>query len=343
MTKLAYNLGYWSSGPPADALATVLEVERLGYDSIWSAEAYGSDALTPLAWVGSRTSTIRLGTGICQIPARAPTATAMAAMTLDHLSGGRFVLGLGASGPQVAEGWYGQPYPRPLGRTREYVDIVRAAVARKHPVAYAGDHYALPCPDGSGLGKPLKSTIHPLRPDLPIFLGAEGPKNVALSAEICDGWVAFLYPRTLDGFYRECLAEGLARRSPNLRPPSDFEVVAALPVVVDRDVEAAANVIRPQLALYMGGMGARKANFHFEAVARAGWEAEAIKVQELYLAGRKEEAIASIPLALVQEFALVGPVEKIRDEVAAWQNTAMTTFLVNGPQSVLRTLAELLL
>jgi alkanesulfonate monooxygenase SsuD/methylene tetrahydromethanopterin reductase-like flavin-dependent oxidoreductase (luciferase family) len=164
-----------------------------------------------------------------------------------------------------------------------------------------------------------------------------------LAAEICDGWVAFLYPRTLDGFYRDRLTEGFARRSPDLRPPSDFEVIAALPVVIDRDVEAGADVIRPQLALYMGGMGARKANFHFEAVARAGWEAEAIKVQELYLAGRKKEAIASIPLPLVEEFALVGPVEKIRDEVTAWQSTAMTKFLINGPMSVIRTLAELVL
>lgn len=343
MTKLGYSVGYWSSGPPPDALDNVLEAERLGFDSVWSAEAYGSDALTPLAWWGSRTSTIRLGTGICQMPARTPTATAMAAMTMDHLSGGRFILGLGASGPQVVEGWYGQAYPKPLARTREYVEIVRKAIARQEPVAFTGDHYTLPHPGGAGLGKALRSTVHPRRADLPIFLGAEGPKNVALAAEICDGWVAMLYPPKLDGYYRERLAEGFAKRSPELRPASEFEVVAMLPAMVHPDVEVAADFLRPFLALYMGGMGARGANFHFEAIARAGWEAEAVRCQELYLAGNKKDAIASIPTKLIEDFALVGPPEKIRDELPAWQATAMTTFLVSGPVPLLRALAELAL
>src|SRR3989440_1055439 len=341
--KLGLSVGYWSSGPPDGALESVLEAERLGFDSVWTAEAYGSDALTPLAWWGSHTTRIRLGTGICQMAARTPTATAMAAMTLDHLSEGRFILGLGASGPQVVEGWYGQPYPKPLARTREYFEIVRRAIAREEPVAFAGDHYALPHPGGSGLGKALRSTIHPRRPDLPVFLGAEGPKNIALGAEIADGWVAMLYSPKEDGWYRARLAEGFERRAPERRPVSDFEVVSLVPVVVNPDVEAAADLLRPFIALYAGGMGARGVNFHFEVIARLGYEAEATKIQELYLAGNKAEAIAAVPTRLVEDLALVGPVEKIRDELDAWRETAITTMLVSGPPVLLRTLAELVL
>lgn len=341
--KLALGLGYWSAGPPPDALDTVLEAERLGFDSAWSAEAYGSDALTPLAWWGAHTTRLRLGTGICQMPARTPTAMAMAAMTLDHLSGGRFILGLGASGPQVVEGWYGQPYPKPLARTREYVEIVRRVIAREEPVSFSGQHFALPHPGGTGLGKALKSTIHPHRADLPIFLGAEGPKNVALAAEIADGWVAMLYTPKEDAWYRERLAEGFARRHPSQRPAEEFEVVCMVPAVINPDVEAAADVVRPFLALYAGGMGARGANFHFEAIARAGYEAEATKVQELYLAGNKREAIAAVPTKLVEDFALVGPPEKVRDDLEAWRGTVVTSMMVSGPVPLLRALAELAL
>jgi len=219
--KLGLQLGYWGAGPPADAASRVAEAERLGYDSIWTAEAYGSDALTPLAWLGSRTERVRLGTALVQMSARTPTATAMAAMTLDHLSGGRFVLGLGVSGPQVVEGWYGQPFPRPLARTREYVDIVRQVLRRKAPVASPGPHYPLPFPGGTGLGKPLKSIVHPLRPDLPIILGAEGMKNVALCAEIGDGWLPIFYAPTHDAAYRAALAEGFARPGAR-RKPEEF-------------------------------------------------------------------------------------------------------------------------
>ena len=339
--KLGYGIGYWSSGPPAGTAEAVAEAERLGFDSLWTAEAYGSDALTPLAWWGSQTSRIRLGTGICQMPARTPTATAMAAMTMDHLSDGRFILGLGASGPQVVEGWYGQPYPKPLARTREYVDIVRRTIRREAPVAVTGDHYTLPHPGGAGLGRSLKSTIHPRRADLPIFLGAEGPRNVALAAEIADGWVAMLVSPKDDAFYRQRLAEGFARRSADLRPASEFEVVCMTPVVVNPDVEAAADMVRPHLALYAGGMGAKGANFHFDAIARAGFEAEAERIQELYLAGDKSEAIASIPLKMVEAFALVGPPEKIRDDVEAWKETVVTTLLISGPVPLLRAVAEL--
>jgi F420-dependent oxidoreductase-like protein len=340
--RLALSLGYWSAGPPPDLLESVLEAERLGFDSVWTAEAYGSDALTPLAWVGAHTSRMRLGTAICQMPARTPTATAMAAMTLDHLSGGRFILGLGASGPQVVEGWYGQPYPRPLARTREYVDIVRRVVARQEPVDVSGEFFTLPQPGGAGLGKPLKSTIHPLRPDLPVYLGAEGPKNIALAAEIADGWIAMLYTPKEDAWYRARLAEGFARPGAR-RTAEDFEVVALLPVVIHPDVETAADMIRPFIALYAGGMGARGANFHFEAIARAGFEAEAIKIQELYLAGNKAEAIAAVPTKMVEELALVGPLEKVRDEFEAWKDTVVTTCMVTGPPVMLRALAELVL
>jgi F420-dependent oxidoreductase-like protein len=340
--KLGLSLGYWSAGPPPDLLESVREAERLGFESVWTAEAYGSDALTPLAWVGAHTSRMRLGTAICQMPARTPTAMAMAAMTLDHLSGGRVVLGLGASGPQVVEGWYGQPYPRPLARTREYVDIVRRVVARQEPVETAGDFFTLPLGDGTGLGKALKSTIHPLRPDLPVYLGAEGPKNIALAAEIADGWIAMLYTPGQDAWYRERLAEGFARPGAR-RSPSDFEVAALLPVVIHPDVETAADMIRPFVALYAGGMGAREANFHFEVIARMGYEAEATKIQELYLSGNKSDAIAAVPTKLVEDMALVGPPEKIRDDFAAWRETAITTFMINGPTAMLRTLAELVL
>jgi F420-dependent oxidoreductase-like protein len=341
--KLGVGMGYWSAGPPPGMLETVLEAERLGFDSVWTAEAYGSDALTPLAWYGSHTSRIKLGTGICQMPARTPTALAMAAMTLDHLSEGRLLLGVGASGPQVVEGWYGQPYPKPLGRTREYVEIVRRAVARAEPVTYSGNHYTLPYAGGTGLGKPLRSTIHPRRADIPIYLGAEGPKNISLAAEIADGWVAMLYAPKDDAWYRERLAEGFAKRAPERSPAGDFEVVCLVPVVVNPDVEAAADMIRPFLALYAGGMGARGANFHFEAIARAGFEAEATKIQELYLAGNKKEATAAVPTAMVEAMALVGPPEKIRDDLAAWEAGVVTTLLVNGPPALLRTLAEIVL
>ena len=265
----------------------------------------------------------------------------MAAITLDHLSGGRFILGLGASGPQVVEGWYGQPYPRPLARTREYVQIVRDIVAREKPVSFDGDFYHLPADEGMGLGKPLKSTVHPLRPSIPIFLGAEGPKNVALSAEICDGWLPLFFSPKEDAHYRRCLAQGFAA-SGQAGKADRFEVVCGVTVVPGDDVEACADKVRPFVALYAGGMGAKGANFHFEVFARMGWEAEATRIQELYLAGRKDEAAASVPLAMVEDVALVGPVDKIRDEVQRWKETCITTMLVSGPASALPFYAELL-
>ncbi|QWF85551.1 LLM class F420-dependent oxidoreductase [Amycolatopsis sp. CA-230715] len=339
--KLGYHLGYWSAGPPPGALDTVKEVERLGFDSVWTAEAYGSDAFTPLAWWGASTSRIRLGTDIVQMAARTPTATAMSALTLDYLSGGRFVLGIGASGPQVVEGWYGQPYPRPLARTREYVDILRQVFAREAPVTLDGEFFQLPHRGGAGLGKPLKPTVHPLRADLPIHLAAEGPKNVALAAEICDGWLPMFFSPKSDAFYRKALAEGFAR--PGARHMlEDFEVPASIPVILRDDVEEAADFIRPSLALYIGGMGAKQANFHFDLFVRLGYEETAHRVQELYLAGHKKDAVAAIPTSLVEDTALIGPAAKIKDELAAWEETVITSLLLRGDTRTLTAVAEIL-
>jgi F420-dependent oxidoreductase-like protein len=337
--KLGFHTGYWSSGPPQGVQEAIAEAERLGFDSIWAAEAYGSDCLTPLAWWGSSTSTVRLGTNILQMSARTPTATAMAALTLDHLSGGRFVLGIGASGPQVVEGWYGQSYPRPLARTREYVDIVRKVVARER-VEYDGKFFQLPYQGGTGLGKPLKSTVHPLRTDIPIFLAAEGPKNVALAAEIADGWLPMFFSPRGNDFYRAALTEGFAK--PGARQTWEtFEVPAFLPVIVNDDVEQAADWVRPMLALYIGGMGAKGANFHFDVFVRLGYEAECQKIQELYLDGKKAEAVAAVPTAMVEDIALIGPLAKVRDELAAWKESVVTSLLVNSDVKTLRALAEI--
>ena len=343
--KLGLNTGYWASGPPSPAaLAAVKEAERLGFDSIWTSEAYGSDALTPLAWWGAQTERVRLGTAIMQMSARRPAAAAMAAMTMDHLSGGRFVLGLGVSGPQVVEGWYGEPFAKPLARTREYVGIVRDAVARRAPVASDGPHYPLPVSgrEGiTGLGKPLKSTLHPLREHLPICLGAEGPKNIALTAEIADGWLALFYSPHHDAeLYRPCLEEGFARRE---RPHDDFEIHASIPFIVHDDVEQAADMIRPRFALYFGGMGAPSMNFHREVPVRMGYEAEARRIQELYLEGRKDEAAAAVPTKLIEQLALIGPADKIRHDLEAWRESSVTSLLIAGPPELLRQAAELVL
>ena len=340
--KLGLQVGYWGASMPGGQPDLMLEAERLGFDSVWTAEAYGSDALTPLAWWGAATSKIRLGTSICQISARTPAAMAMATITLDHLSGGRFILGLGASGPQVVEGWYGEPYEKPLARTREYVEIIRRILAREGPVAYEGEHYTLPYPGGTGFGKPLKSIVHPLRADVPIWIASEGPKNVALTAEIADGWLAIFYAPTADGFYRAALEEGWAR--PGARhAPDDFEIAATVPIIVHDDVEVAADFYRPSLALYIGGMGARDMNFHNEVFARMGYEGAAKQIQDLYLDGKKEEAAAAVPRRLVEDVALIGPPEKIRDDLDMWRESIVSTLLVSGDTAALRRIAELVL
>ena len=338
--QLALGMGYWGAGPPQGAVEQLAAAERLEFDCAWTAEAYGSDALTPLAWWGAATNSIGLGTSICQLSARTPAAMAMAAITMDHLSGGRFRLGLGASGPQVVEGWYGMPYPRPLARTREYVEIIRKIVARDEPVSYDGNHYQLPYQGGAGLGKPLKITVHPVRDHIPIYLGAEGPKNVALTAEIADGWLPLFFAPRDNEFYRSALNEGFARRSdPSTK--QDFDVAAVVPVVINDDVEKAADAIRPMLALYAGGMGAKEANFHLDVFARMGYEHECVKIQELYLAGDKKAAIAAVPTQMVEDIALVGPVDKIRDDLGAWEDSVVNTLVISGPVQLLEAMADI--
>jgi F420-dependent oxidoreductase-like protein len=340
--KLGLSTGYWSAGPPPGIVDSIAQAERLGFDSIWTSEAYGSDALTPLAWWGASTTTMRLGTAIMQMAARTPTAAAMAALTLDHLSGGRFIMGLGASGPQVVEGWYGQPYAKPLARTREYVDIVRQVFARDAPVAYEGAYFELPYPRGTGLGKALKSTVHPLRRDIPIMLAAEGPKNVALAAEIADGWLPLWFSPKSDAFYRAALDEGFAREGSHHQSLDTFEVVSLLPVIIADDVESCADLLRPMLALYIGGMGARGANFHYEVFARLGYEGDCARIQDLYLAGRKAEAIAAVPTALVEDVALIGPRGKVKEETTRWKETVISTALITGPSFQFEMIMELL-
>jgi F420-dependent oxidoreductase-like protein len=340
---LGLIIGYWpSSGPPPDAAEQIATAERLGFASIWTSEAYGSDCFTPLAWWGSATERLQLGTAITQISARTPASTAMTAITLDHLSGGRLILGLGVSGPQVVEGWYAQDYAKPLARTREYVEIVRRIIAREEPVSFAGDHYQMPLVGGTGLGKPLKSIVRPLRTDIPIYLGAEGPKNVALAAEICDGWLPMFFSPRSDGFYRDALAEGFARDGAR-RSADDFEVACVVPMIIGDDVEACADLLRPTLALYVGGMGARDRNFHKDVFARLGYEEVCEKVQDSYLAGRKDEAAALIPTQMVEDVYLIGPKDKVRDDLEAWRETCVTTLLVSGPPPLLEEIAELVL
>jgi F420-dependent oxidoreductase-like protein len=327
--KIATLAGYWGSGPPADAAELFAAADRLRLDQIWTAEAWGSDAWTPLAWWGSRTSHVHLGTAVSQLSARPPATLAMTAMTMDHLTRGRVIIGIGTSNPQVVEGWYGQPYPRPLERTREYIDILRAVIARQEPVAYDGRHYQLPHPGGTGLGKPLRSILHPYRPEIPVYLGAEGPKNVALAAEIADGWNTIFFSPSMNDFYSAALAEGFAR--PGARHTSaTFDVVGGpMRIIVDDDLERAADLLRPSLALYIGGMGARGLNFHHEVFARMGYEAQARVIQDRYLAGDKQGAIAAVPTRLVEDVALIGSWAKISDEIQRWRQTVLTTFAVS--------------
>ncbi len=341
--KLGLNTGYWAGGPPAGAVEAIAEADRLGFDSIWTAEAYGSDCLTPLAWWGAGTQRIKLGTAIVQMSARQPAATAMAAMTMDHLSGGRFILGLGVSGPQVVEGWYGMPFAKPLARTREYIAILREIWARKGPVTAPGPHYPLPLPDGTGLGKPLKSSIHALREDIPIYLGAEGPKNIALCAELCDGWLAMLFsPSVYEELYRPSLQEGFARAG-EPEKAERFEVCATVPLIVTDDLDAAADALRPFYALYFGGMGAKGTNFHANVPIRMGYEREVAEIQELYLDGKKDEAGAKVPRRLIEELSLIGTREKIRDDLERWRESIVTTLLLSGDAATLRSAAELVL
>jgi F420-dependent oxidoreductase-like protein len=335
--KLGLGLGYASPGTnPADLVPLVQVAERLGYDSVWAAEAWGTDAVSVLAWVGASTTTIKIGSAILQIPGRSPANTAMTAATLDLMSGGRFILGLGTSGPQVVEGWHGQAWGKPLVKTREYVEIVRAAL-RREVLEHDGEHFRIPYdgPGATGLGKPLKLMLRPLRPDIPIYLAAMGPKNVALAAEIADGWLPiFVDPGRFDDAFGASVAG--AR--------DGFEIAATVDVLVGDDVEALRDALKPHLALYVGGMGAKGKNFYNALMCRYGWEAEAERIQELYLGGRHRDAIAAVPDELVDALALVGPKERIADRLEAWRETAVTTLIVGTPQpEALEVMAELLL
>lgn len=316
--ELGLGLGYWQ-GDPVDQTDLVLAAEALGYDSVWVGEAYGSDALTPLTWYAARTTRIGLGTSIVQLDARTPASTAMAAMTLDALSDGRLRLGLGVSGPQIVEGWYGRPFPRPLARTREYVDVLRAIWARDEPVTHEGTFFPLPYPGGTGLGKPLRLITRPLRSRIPVLLGAQGPANVRLALDAADGWIpAFVHIEQFNAMFGELLA--------GVRP--DFEIVATVNTFVDEDLRAAFDRAKRPLAWYVGGMGAKGANFHFDAVTRAGFGDVAEKVQDLFLAGRREEAVRAIPDELVDGTSLIGPPARIRERLELWRKSPIGTVVL---------------
>jgi F420-dependent oxidoreductase-like protein len=337
--RLGLQLGY-DDPPTWTRLAE--EAERCGFHSVWTSEAYGSDAVSPLAWIGARTENIRLGTAIMQMPARSPATTAATVATLDLLSGNRVLLGLGTSGPQVAEGWHGQAWGKPLMRTREYVEIVRAILRRAAPLEHHGEHYDIPYsgPDATGLGKPLRIIVHPPRADVPIYLAAIGPKNVALAAEIADGWLPiFFSPERFADTHRPMLEEGFARRGGR---PDGWDLAAHVPVVVTDDVAAGRDFLKPLLALYVGGMGAKGKNFYTRLAERYGYADAAATIQDLYLAGRKNEAIAAVPDALVDEVALVGDRARIADRLAAFRECGVETLILQARQpEALRLLAEL--
>ena len=335
--KLGVNLGYAPPGTnPVELVPIVQMAEGLGYDSAWAAEAWGTDAVSVLAWLGASTTRIKIGSAIMQIPGRTPANTAMTAATLDLMSEGRFILGLGTSGPQVVEGWHGQPWGKPLVKTREYVEIVRTAL-RRDVVEHHGEHYRIPYdgPDATGLGKPLKLMLRPLRADIPIYLAAMAPKNVALAAEIADGWLPlFLDPDRFGDAFGASLAGA----------PEGFDIAATVNVLVGDDVQALRDSLKPYFALYVGGMGAKGKNFYNALVRRYGWEVEAERIQELYLGGKQREAIAAVPDELIDAVSLIGPKERIRDRLEAWRETPVTTLIVGSPQpQALEVLAGLVL
>lgn len=341
--KLGLQLGYWGAQPPENHAELVAAAEEAGFDTVFTAEAWGSDAYTPLAWWGRETTRMRLGTSVIQLSARTPTACAMAALTLDHLSGGRHILGLGVSGPQVVEGWYGAKFPKPLARTREYVDILRQVWAREAPVHSDGPHYPLPLTgEGTtGLGKNLKPITHPLRSDIPVMLGAEGPKNVALAAEICDGWLPIFYSPRIAGMYNEWLDEGFARPGAR-RTRETFEICATAQVVVTDDRPAIMELMKPHLALYMGGMGAEDTNFHADVYRRMGYAEVVDDVTRLFRSDRKDEAATVIPDELVDDSAIVGDLAYVKEQITAWEAAGVTMMVVGArsPEQI-RDLADL--
>jgi F420-dependent oxidoreductase-like protein len=340
--RLGLNAGY-SGGQMLLNLEPILEADRLGFHSVWTAEAYGSDAITPLAWIGAKTSKIHLGTAIMQMPARTPAMTAMTAMTLDALSGGRFLLGIGPSGPQVVEGWHGVSYGKPLQRTREYIEIVRKILAREAPVEHQGTEYQIPYtgPGATGLGKPLRSILHG-RADMPIYTASISPKGIALSAEIADGLIpVWMSPEHYD-LYRPHLEKGFAKAGGN--KAAKFDLAPFVTCIVGSDVEKCRMPVKGMLALYIGGMGARGKNFYNDYAKRLGYEDAAVKIQDLYLAGKKPEAMALVPDKLVDQVALVGPRERIAERLQAWKSSPVQTLIIGAGQiEAVRLLAELCL
>lgn len=333
--SLGLQLGYWGATAPGHHVALAQEAEELGFDSVWTAESWGNDCFTPLAWIGAQTTTIRLGTSVAQLSARTPTACAMATLALDHLSGGRMILGLGVSGPQVVEGWYGQPYSKPVTRTREYIDIVRKVLAREAPVTSEGEFYPLPYQGAGawGMGKPLKSITHPLRADVPIFIGAEGPRNVTQTAQIADGWLPLYY----SPYRQEVYADQLVDAKDN------FEIASTVMVNINDDLDEALLPVKVMLGFYIGGMGAAKRNFHKELMSRMGFAEEAQEIQRLFLAGEKDKAVAAVPARFADEISLCGPRDRVREKLADWENSPVTSLLIHGDSHTLRQMAELVL
>lgn len=346
--RFGVSVGY--SGPQIESRVELAKLaDELGFHSLWTAEAYGSDAITPLAWAGAHTKQIKLATGIMQMQARTPTMAAMTAATLDALSGGRVICGIGVSGPQVIEGWHGVEYGKPLGRTREYVEILRKVWRREAPLEHSGEHYTIPVEGGTGLGKPLKSILHP-RSDIPIYIAALGPKNIALSAEIADGFMPAFFNPYHNHVFSKPMDEGFAKRDASLS--SEFDVVAPCAVIITDDIQAGLDQVKPQLGLYIGGMGSRDRNYYNDLACRYGFEADAKKIQDLFLEGKKLEAIMAVPNELADQVSLIGPVERIRDRLDAWRESCAKTLLVSaravfsaggdGDESdALRALAEL--
>ncbi len=341
--RLGINLGYWGAGNDADNLALAREADRLGYSVAWAAEAYGSDAATVLAWIAAQTERIDVGSAIFQIPARTPAMTAMTAATLDTLSGGRFRLGLGVSGPQVSEGWHGVKFDKPLARTREYVAIVRLALARKK-VAFDGEFFTLPLPDGPG--KALTLTVHPVRENIPIYLAAIGPKNLELTGEIADGWLAIFFAPEHAAEHLEAIATGRAKAGKTLE---GFDVVPTVPVLFGDDVQACADAVRGYAALYLGGMGSREKNFYNQLAVRMGYDAEAAEVQRLYLDREYRAAGAAVPFEFIDRTSLIGPPARVQERLHAYADAGVTTLTVatyagslDDRFQTLRTMAELL-
>ena len=338
--KLGLNLGFLTS-KNENPVSLALEAEALGYDSVWAAEAWGSDAVSLIAWVGARTERIGLGTAILQIPSRTPALTAMTAATIDRLSGGRFLLGLGVSGPQVVEGWHGVSYGKPLARTREAVAIVRRILAREAPLVHHGEAYDIPLSGGTGLGKPLKLMMAPERPDIPIYLAAIGPRNVALAAEVADGWLPVFYSPFHREVFENAIQRGHERRAPERRGLG-FDIAPTVQVEIGDDLPSSLAAVKPHIALYVGGMGARGKNFYNDLARRYGYEAEAARIQDLYLEGRKKEAVVTVPDALADEVALCGPRERIAERIEAWKDAGVTTLIcMVRDEHALRTMAEL--